>query len=85
MAFTATQGGANPAAQTFDVTNTGGGTLSYTASESASWLTVAPASGSAPAAVTATASIAGLAPGHLHGADHGDRAGRDRARRRRST
>ena len=38
MAFTATQGGANPAGQTFDVTNTGGGTLSYTASESASWL-----------------------------------------------
>ena len=63
MAFTATQGGANPAAQTFDVTNTGGGSLSYTATESASWLTVSPASGAAPAALTATASIAGLAPG----------------------
>ena len=33
LAFTATAGGANPAAQTFDVTNTGGGTLSYTADE----------------------------------------------------
>ena len=63
LSFGATQGGADPAAQTFDVTNTGGGSLSYTAAESASWLTVSPASGSAPGTVTATASIAGLAPG----------------------
>ena len=63
LSYSATQGGADPAAQTFDVTNTGGGSLSYTAAESASWLTVSPASGSAPGTVTATASIAGLAPG----------------------
>ena len=63
MSFSGTQGGANPAAQTFDVTNTGGGTLSYTATENASWLTVAPASGSAPQAVTATVSTAGLTAG----------------------
>ncbi|MBN1529109.1 MAG: PQQ-dependent sugar dehydrogenase, partial [Thermoleophilaceae bacterium] len=63
LSFSGTQGGANPAAQTFDVTNTGGGTLSYTATENASWLTVAPASGSAPQAVTATVSTAGLAAG----------------------
>ena len=42
MSFTATQGGANPAAQTFDVTNSGGGSLNFTASESASWLSVSP-------------------------------------------
>jgi glucose/arabinose dehydrogenase/PKD repeat protein len=63
LSFTATQGGANPAAQTAEVTNTGSGSLDFTATESASWLTVAPASGSAPATLTATPSIAGLAPG----------------------
>ncbi len=63
LSFTATEGGANPAAQTFDVTNTGGGTLSFTAAESASWLSLSPASGTAPATVTVTPSIAGLAPG----------------------
>ena len=35
MSFTATQGGANPAAQTADITNTGGGSLNFTASEPA--------------------------------------------------
>jgi hypothetical protein len=46
-----------------DVTNTGGGTLSFTAADDAAWLSVAPASGSAPAAVTATVNQAGLAVG----------------------
>ena len=46
-----------------DVTNTGGGSLSFTAGESAPWLSLSPASGSAPATVTVTPSIAGLAPG----------------------
>jgi hypothetical protein len=63
LSFTATQGGASPAAQTFDVTNTGGGTLSFTDTESVSWLSLSPASGNAPATVTVTPSIAGLAPG----------------------
>ena len=59
LSFTATAGGANPAAQTINVSNTGGGTLSYTASESASWLTVSPGSGTAPATLTAAVAIAG--------------------------
>ncbi len=63
LSFTATQGGANPAAKTFDVANSGGGSLDYTVSESASWLSVSPASGTAPGTVTVTPSIAGLAPG----------------------
>ena len=63
LSFTATEGGASPAAQSFDVTNTGGGTLSFTAGESVPWLSLSPASGSAPATVTVTPSIAGLAPG----------------------
>ncbi len=63
LSFTATEGGANPAPQTFNVTNTGGGSLSFTDSEAAPWLSVSPASGSAPATVTVTPSIAGLAAG----------------------
>ena len=63
LSFTATQGGANPAAQSFDVTNTGGGTLNWSAAESASWLTLSAGSGTAPSTVTATPSITGLAPG----------------------
>ena len=45
MTFTGAEGGANPAAQTLSITNTGGGTLSWSASESASWLSLSPASG----------------------------------------
>ena len=65
------QGGANPAPQTFDVTNTGGGTLNFTASESASWLRVSPASGTAPAHRDRHALDRRPRPGHLHGAGHG--------------
>jgi hypothetical protein len=63
LAFTATAGGVAPAGKTIDVTNAGGGTLSYTASDDAAWLSVAPASGTAPQAVTATVNQAGLAVG----------------------
>jgi hypothetical protein len=45
-ALTATaQKGQSPASQSFNVRNTGGGTLSYTVVDNASWLGVAPASG----------------------------------------
>jgi glucose/arabinose dehydrogenase/PKD repeat protein len=63
LSFTATQGGANPAARTVSVTNSGSGSLSFTASDDAPWLSVAPASGTAPQDVSATVDIAGLAPG----------------------
>ncbi|HEU0002198.1 MAG TPA: choice-of-anchor D domain-containing protein [Ktedonobacteraceae bacterium] len=46
LSFTTTAG-TNPAAQTLTITNSGGGTLNWTAgAPSQSWLTVAPASGS---------------------------------------
>ncbi len=48
LSFSAAQGGANPAAKTLSVANTGGGTLSFTDSDDAAWLTVTPASGTAP-------------------------------------
>jgi glucose/arabinose dehydrogenase len=63
LAFSGTAGSANPAAKTISVTNTGGGALSFTASDDASWLTVTPGSGSAPADLTASVNTSGLAAG----------------------
>ena len=64
LTFTAAQGGANPAAQTLSIANTGGGTLSWTASEPATWLSLSPASGAIAAGqsnvITVSVNIAGL-------------------------
>ena len=65
--FTATAGGSNPANQTINVTNTGAGTLNFTVSDNAPWLTVNPASGTAPATLTASVDITGLAAGTFNG------------------
>ena len=65
--FTATAGGSNPANQTINITNTGGGTLNFTASDDAPWLTVSPASGTAPSTLTASVNISGLAAGTYNG------------------
>ena len=45
LSFVGTQGGANPTPQTFSIRNTGTGTLNWSLSETASWLTVSPTSG----------------------------------------
>jgi hypothetical protein len=63
LSFSATAGGADPAAKTIDVSNTGSGTLNWTASENASWLAVSPASGTGAGTITVTPSIAGLPAG----------------------
>src|SRR5829696_3180216 len=63
LSFSGVAGGSNPASKTTTVTNTGGGTLSFTASDDAAWLSVAPASGSAPGDVTVSVATAGLAAG----------------------
>src|SRR5205807_6083114 len=39
LSFTGVQGGANPANQTLNIANTGGGTLSWSVSGNAAWLT----------------------------------------------
>lgn len=67
LSFTATAGGANPANQSISITNTGGGTLNWTASDNATWLTVSPASGTAPSTLTASVNITGLAAGTYNG------------------
>ncbi len=68
LSFTATQGGANPAAQTLSISNTGGGTLTWSASDNAAWLTLSPASGTGNGAVTLSASTGTLTAGSYSGA-----------------
>jgi hypothetical protein len=65
--FSATAGGANPAAQSFGLTNAGTATLNYTISTNASWLTVSPVSGTlatnAGQQITVSINNVGLQPG----------------------
>jgi hypothetical protein len=63
LSFSYTTGGAAPAAKVFDVRNNGGGTLVFTASEDADWMSITPTGGSAPRNVSVTVSPAGLAAG----------------------
>jgi len=51
FSFDARQGGANPESQTLSVWNSGGGTLSWSASDNADWLILSPARGSSTGAV----------------------------------
>jgi hypothetical protein len=63
LAFSGTAGGANPAPTTFSISNTGGGTLAWTANDTAAWLTLSPASGTNTGTVTTSVNLTGLAAG----------------------
>jgi hypothetical protein len=66
LSFTATHGGSNPPSKTLGIWNSGGGTLNWSASDSANWLTVNPTSGSSAGEVdyvTVQATISGMAVG----------------------
>jgi hypothetical protein len=66
LSFTATQGAANPAAQTVNVTNPGSGTLTWTASDNASWLTLNTTSGTTTTEtdpITVSVNTSGLSAG----------------------
>ena len=56
-------GGRSPVAQQVSVTDAAGGALPYTVSDDAAWLTVTPASGSAPDELTVAVDTGGLLPG----------------------
>jgi glucose/arabinose dehydrogenase len=68
LSYAATQGGAAPAAQPVTVSNTGGGTLTYTVADDQPWLSASPASGTAPGTLNVTVDPVGLAPGSYTGA-----------------
>ena len=67
LSFSGTQGGSDPATKTLTVSNTGGGTMSWTTSDDVPWLTVSPTSGTNGATITVTPSISGLAAGTYTG------------------
>lgn len=67
LTFNALPGGSNPPSQSVAVSNSGTGTLSWTASSNASWLAVSPASGNNAATLTVSANITGLAQGTYSG------------------
>ena len=67
LSFAGTVGGTNPAGKAISISNTGGGTLSWTVSDSAGWLSVSPASGTNTGSVTASANLSGLAAGTYNG------------------
>ncbi|MEK7727954.1 MAG: choice-of-anchor V domain-containing protein, partial [candidate division KSB1 bacterium] len=67
MPFSATVGGDNPPPQTLQISNSGGGTLNWTASDNQNWLSLTPTSGSsiggATNNVTVSVNIASLPAG----------------------
>lgn len=63
LAFSATAGGSDPAAQTVTISNSGTGTLEWSVTTTAAWLSLSPVSGTAPSSFTAAVNIAGLAAG----------------------
>ncbi len=68
LSFRAQEDGANPAGQTVTVSNSGGGTLSWTATvSSGAWLRVSPASGTGTGTLTVSANTTGLAAGTFNG------------------
>ncbi len=68
MTFNGASGGANPAPQTASITNTGTGTLTWSATSNQTWLAVTPASGSGAATLSVQPNLAGMAPGTYSGA-----------------
>lgn len=68
LQFNYTVGTSGPATQSVQITNSGSGTLAWTATSNSPWLTVSPSSGTAPSTLTVSASPNGLAPGSYTGA-----------------
>ena len=67
MSFAAVSGQPNPPAQALSITNGGFGSIAWSASSNASWLSVA-ASGNTPSSVNVSVDSAGLNPGTYSGA-----------------
>ena len=63
LRFAYTTTGAVPAPQSVQLSNTGGGTLAWSAITNASWLAVTPSSGTGPSTLSVSVSPAGLSAG----------------------
>lgn len=66
LSFTGISCGSNPASQTFEITNAGEGTLTWSVSNVPSWLLLTPSSGTAPTTVAAQVDTAGLSCGQSY-------------------
>jgi len=65
LSFSAVQGGSNPANKTISVSNSGSGTLNWTATENASWLSLSPASGTGSGTISVAVNTSGLSVGTI--------------------
>ena len=65
--FSAFAGGLNPQSQSLTISNAGGGTLSWTASENGGWLSLSSTSGTAPSTISVAVDISNLATGTYSG------------------
>lgn len=66
FSFSATQGGSNPSSQTLSIRNSGGGTLNWSVSDDAAWLSLSPTSGTSTGetdSVVVSVSISGMSAG----------------------
>jgi hypothetical protein len=63
LGFSAIAGGSNPAAQSLSISNSGGGTLHWTASKTQPWLTLSATSGTGAATLSVQAVTGSLAAG----------------------
>jgi len=63
LSFSAVEGGAIPLPQGIAISNGGSGQLNWSASKSASWLSVSPITGTAPSVLSVSVDIAGLGLG----------------------
>src|SRR5204862_985144 len=63
LGFAGTVGGTTPSAQSLAVSNVGGGTLTWSASDNSTWLTLSPVSGTNSGTVTASVNLTGLTAG----------------------
>lgn len=67
LQFSGSAGGGNPPSQSVNISNSGGGTLAWTATTSANWLSVSPSSGSGNGSITVTVSSGNLSAGPYNG------------------
>ncbi|MGH7180572.1 MAG: BACON domain-containing protein [Nitrospiraceae bacterium] len=67
LSFTAVQGGANPATQTLAISNTGGGTLSWTTTDNVPWMTLSRTSGTNNGVMIVSVIIGATGPGTYNG------------------
>lgn len=67
LQFAYTLPGTAPAAQSIQITSSGSGTLSWTATASAAWISLSPTSGTTPSTLSVSISTAGLSAGNYTG------------------